>query len=96
MTATFGQFLTALIKTKVVQTDENVGTNDKKDFIQLNGLSLGYKGTLKFLKAVILFMYGFVYPSLFRSARRNQIMKRFVTSNFISKINDNSFCFTMF
>ena len=34
------------------------GTNHEKDLIQLNGLSSGYKGTLKFLKAVLFTMYG--------------------------------------
>ena len=67
-----------------------MGTNVKKNFIQLNGFSLGYKGTLKFLKAVIFFMYGSAYPFLFRNARRNQIMKWFVTSKLMSEIIDNT------
>ena len=32
-------------------TAKDVGTNDKKIFIQLNGLPSGYKGTQSFLKA---------------------------------------------
>ena len=47
-----------------------MSTNDKKDFIQLNGLSLGYKGIPKFLKAVLLSMYGSANPSLFGNAKR--------------------------
>ncbi len=32
---------------------EEVGTNDKRVFIQLNGPPSGYKGTLRFLKAAL-------------------------------------------
>ena len=32
-------------------TAEEVGTNDNKNFIQLNGLPSGYKSTGSFLKA---------------------------------------------
>ena len=52
MSATFGQLLSTPTK-KIVRTDENVGINGK-GFIQLNGFSSGYKGTRKFLKAVLL------------------------------------------
>ena len=53
MSGTFGQLLSTLFKKKKrVRTDENVGANDKKGFIQLNGLSSGYKGIRKFLKAI--------------------------------------------
>ena len=34
-------------------------------------------------------MYGFAYPPYFRNDRRIEIMKRFVTSKVINKINDN-------
>ena len=44
------------------------GTNDKKDFIQLNGLSPSYKGTLKFcFKADLFSMHGSAYPFHLRS-----------------------------
>ena len=36
-------------------------------------------------------MYGFTCSSHFGNARRSEIMKQFVTSEFISKINDNAF-----
>ena len=36
MSATFGPFLTALIK-KIAQTDDEMGTNDMWVFIQVNG-----------------------------------------------------------
>ena len=42
MSATFGELLSTLIK-KIIWTDENAGTNDKKGFIQLNRFSSGYK-----------------------------------------------------
>ena len=41
-------------------------------------------------------MNGSAYPSQFGNARRNQIMKRFVTSKVTSKINDNAFCLPCF
>ena len=78
MSATFGQFLSTLIKKKSARTDEEVDTNDKKAFIQLIGPPSGYKCTWMFLKAILLSMYDSAYPSHFRNARRNQIMKRFV------------------
>ena len=52
---------------------------DGKSFIQLNGLSSGYKGIQKFLKAVSLFMHSSAYPPHFGNAR-SEIMKLFVTS----------------
>ena len=55
-----------------------------------------FKGTLKFLKAVLFSMYGCAYPSHFANSRRNQIVKRFVTSKAISKINDNASCLPCF
>ena len=39
------------------------GTNDKVVFIQVNGLPSGYKGTWKFLKAILLSMHGPAYSS---------------------------------
>ena len=75
---------------------KKLATNHKKGVILLNRLSWGYKGNLKFLKAVLFSMYGFAYPSHFGNARRNQIMKRFVTSEVISKINDNASCLLYF
>ena len=65
-------------------------TSNKKGFIQLNGLLSDYKGIQKFLKAVLLSMYSSAYPSHFGNARRNEIMKWFVTSEVISEINDNA------
>ena len=50
---------------KVIWTGENVGTNEK-GFIQLNGLSSDYKGSRKFLKAVLLSMHGSAYPPLWK------------------------------
>ena len=35
-------------------------------------------------------MYGFAYSFYFGNANRNQILKRFVTSKTLSKINDNA------
>ena len=54
--------MSALIKKKV-QTDENVGANDK-GFNRLNKLSNAYKSTRKFLKAVLLSIYGSASPYL--------------------------------
>ena len=54
---------------KIVCTNENVGTNDKKGFIQLNWLSSGFKGIRKFLKAILLSIYGFAYPPHFVNAK---------------------------
>ena len=65
-------------------------------FFQLSGFLSGYKGIRKFLKAVSMSMYGFAYPPYFGNARRNEIMKRFVTSKVINKINDNAFCLPCF
>ena len=79
-------------KKKIVRTDEKVDSEDKKGFIQLNGLSSGFKGTWKFLKAVLLPMYGSAYPSHFRNFTRSEMMKQFVTSKVIGKINVNAFC----
>ena len=74
-----------------IWTDENAGTNNKKDLIKLNRLSSGYKSTGKFLKAILLLMYGSAYPSHFGNAR-SEIMKQFVTSKVIGEINDNASC----
>ena len=41
-------------------------------------------------------MHGSAYPSHFENARRNQVMKRFVTSKVISRINDNASCLPCF
>ena len=61
-------------------------------FIQLNGFAFGYKDTQSSLKAALLSMYGFAYPLHFRNPKRNEIMKRFVASTIISKIDDNASC----
>ena len=50
-----------------------MGTNDKKGFIQMNGLSSDYKCTQKFLKAVLLPMYGSAYNSNFGNATEEVI-----------------------
>ena len=68
----------------------------RRIYSQLNGLSSGYKGTLKFLKAVLFSMHNSAYPSYFGYARRNQIMKRFVTLKVINIINDNASCLPRF
>ena len=36
-----------------------MGTDNKRDFIQVNGPPLGYKGTWNFLNAVLMSMYGY-------------------------------------
>lgn len=77
-------------------TDEEVGTNDKRVFIQLNGPPSGYKGTRRFLKAALLSMYGSAYPSHFRNPTRSEMMKRYITSKVISKINENASCLPCF
>ena len=41
-------------------------------------------------------MYGSAYPSYFGNDRRSKIMKGFVTSKVISKINDNASCLPYF
>ena len=56
------------------------------------GSPSGYKGIWMFLKAVLLSMHGSAYPPYFGKSRRSQIMKRFVTSKIISRINDNAPC----
>ena len=56
-----------------------MGTNDKKGFIQLNGLSSDYKVPENFLKAVLLSMYSSAYLPHFENAR-SEVMKRFATS----------------
>ena len=86
-----------IIKSKRnVQSDEEVGTNDKRCFIQLNGPSSGYKGTQRFLKAVLLSMYGSAYPSHFGNPATSEMMKRFITLKVVCKINDNAFCLSYF
>ena len=52
-----------------------------------------YKGIWKNLKAVLLSMYGCVYPPHFGNGRRSEIMKRFLISKVISKISDNVSCY---
>ena len=73
-----------------------MGTNDKNVFFsfQLNGLLSGHKGTQKFLKAVLLPMYGFAYPPYFGNARRSEVMIQFVSSKVIN--NDNTANFSDF
>ena len=60
-------------------------TNDK-GFIQLYGISSGYKVSRKILNAVLLSTYGTYLPH-FGNSKRCEIMKGFVTSTVISKIN---------
>ena len=62
----------------------------RKVFIQLNELSSSYKGTGRFLKAILLFMCGSAYPPQFENTRRSEIMEPFVTSKVIRKINDDA------
>ena len=64
-------------------------TDDKKCFNQLNELSSLFKGTRKFLKAVLLFMHDSTCRTHFGNARRSEIMKRFVTLKVTSKINSS-------
>ena len=70
---------------------EEVGTNDKRDFIQNNGALSGYKGTRRSLKA-ILSLYGSAYPFYFRNPARSGMMKLFIISKVISKIYDHVTC----
>ena len=90
----YGQLFSTLIK-KYVRTNENVGTIDKS-FIQVNGLSSGYKDIQKYLKAVLLSMCGSAYSPHFENARRIEIMKQFVTIKIVSQINDNAPCLPCF
>ena len=76
--------------------DEKVDTNDKSVFIQLNGLSSGYKVTQSFLKTTLQSMYDFAYLFHFRNFTRSETMKRFVTLKIIKKINDNALCLPCF
>ena len=55
--------------------------------LNCNRFSLGDKGTRKFLKAVLLSMYGSAYSPHFRNARKSEIMKRFVTSKIIGRFS---------
>ena len=67
-----------------------VSTNDKKVFIQLNGpWSDSYIGTWWCLKAALLSMYGSAYSSHFRNFTKNE-MKQFLASKVISKTIDNA------
>ena len=69
-----------------------MGTNVKKGFIKLNGVSSSYQGNRNFLKAILLSMYDSAYPPHYKNARRSEIMKWFVTSKVVSKINANASC----
>ena len=60
-------------------TAKEVGTNDKKVFMQLNGLPSGYKGIRNFLKAALQSMYSSAYPFYFINPTRSEVMKRFTT-----------------
>ena len=84
--------MSALRKKKNARTDEEVSTNDKRVFIQINGPSSGCKGTCK--SSYIL--YGSAYPFHFRNFTRIEMMKRIVTSEVTRKINDNAFCLQYF
>ena len=53
------------------------------------GFHESYKGILKFLKVVLFSMNDSAYLFHFGNARKNQIMKWFITSKIIRKINDN-------
>ena len=71
--------------------DEEVGTNDKRVFVQINESPSGYKGTRKFLKATLSSMYGSEYFFHFRYLKC-EMMKRFITSKVVNKINANASC----
>ena len=51
---------------KIARIAGEVGTNDKKVLIQLNGPPSGYKGTWKFLNAILFSMYMviLIFPTL--------------------------------
>ena len=70
-------------------TIEDVGTNDKRFLIQLNGLPSGFKGTRSFLKAALQSIYSSTYHFHFKNSTKCEMMERFVTSKIIIKINDN-------
>ena len=44
-----------------------MGINDKRDFVQLNGPTSGFKGTGRFLKAALLSTHDFVNAFYFRN-----------------------------
>ena len=58
------------------------------------GLPSGYKGTWKFLNAILLSMHGYAYLSHFRNL--NEMTKRFITSKVIGKINDMHSAYCIF
>ena len=74
---------------KIVQSVKNEVTNDKKGFIQLKCLLSFYVDAQKFLKAVLYSMDDSLYPSYCENAR-SEIIKIFVKSKVVSKINDNA------
>ena len=50
-------------KKRIAQTDEEMVTNDKRIFIQLNWSPACYTGTRRHLKAALLSMHSSAYPS---------------------------------
>ena len=53
----------------------------------MNELPSGYKCTQSFLKATLYSAHGSAYHFRFRNPTRSEMIKRFVTSKIISKIN---------
>ena len=91
MSATFGQLLSTQIE-KYCPDSRKRYSQMIRGFLLKRMVPLSsYKGTWKFLKAVLLPMYGSAYPSHFRNFRRCD-MKQSITSKVIGKIIDNAFC----
>lgn len=76
--------------------DYDIGTNDKRTFIQINGPPSGYKNTRKFIKAGLISMFGVNYAANFSNTHRNKIMKNFVTSKVVNKVNTEAKCLPCF
>ena len=62
----------------------------------MNELPSGYKCTQSFLKATLYSAHGSAYHFRFRNPTRSEMIKRFVTSKIISKVNDNASCLVCF
>ena len=84
LSATFGQLLSALIKSRQMKMWVLM-IMFYFFFLQLNEL-FGHWGTRKILKAVLLSIYGFTYPPCFGNVGKSKVMKRFATLKFKSKM----------
>ena len=91
-------YRTVFISKKFFRKDEetDVITNMYERFYSTEWSPTGYKRVWMFLEGTLYSMYGFTYPFHFRNSTRSEMMKRFVTSKIISKINDNASCLQCF